>query len=396
MKMLNNIQHTQRASFTRRLFFCALPCLLLCLVATACKPGKPSAKTERTAADSVMNLRYAQGFQVAYFPQYKKVSVKSPWTSGQQVYYLYHGEKPADLPQDGPAIRIPLQKVALTSCTHVGFMDRLGLLTRVGACCNLPMVYQSEIRQAAADGRVADLGDNFAINAEKTISLGLDAMFWSGYGQVDTKVKFLQQAGLPVVENNEWMEKELLGRAEWLRFMAVFFDEEVMADSLFLASVEAYTNLKQLAAADSLVPKKTILAGENFRGTWYVPGGGSYMAQLFRDAGASYYFENDSTKGSHALSLERVLRDMGHSDIWVGVDASTLKQLEAKDARYSWFDAFRNKQVYAYNRRSTSQGGNDFWESGVARPEWLLADFVKLLHPQLLPEQDWNFLVALP
>jgi iron complex transport system substrate-binding protein len=159
--------------------------------------------------------------------------------------------------------------------------------------------------------------------------------------------------------------------------------------------VQAYNHLKAMAAEDSLYQPKSLMVGENFRGTWYVPGGRSYMAQLFRDAGASYLFENDTTSGSISLNLERVLRDMGHCDIWVGADASSLADLAAQDARYTWFDAYKNKAVYSYNRCSTPQGGNDFWERGVAHPDLLLSDFVKLLHPHLMTDREWNFLVAL-
>lgn len=343
-----------------------------------------------------MQLQYAKGFQVEYHADYKKVTVHNPWGGSPSVYYLYRQQKPSHLPSEAQAIQIPLKSVATASCTHIGFLDRLGLLSKVKGACNLSVVYHPAFRQAAAEGLVSDLGDNYAINAEKTLALGVDAFFWSGYGQQDAKVNFLRQAGLPIIENNEWMETDLLARAEWLRFMAVFFDQEALADSLFQETVASYQALKLLAAQDSLTTPKSLMVGENFRGTWYVPGGRSYMAQLFRDAGAHYRFADDTSTGSLALSLERVLRDMGHADIWVGADAASLAELAAQDARYTWFDAYKNKAVYSYNRRFTPQGGNDFWESGVVRPEWLLSDFVKLLHPHLMQDEEWNFLVALP
>lgn len=396
--MLNKIHNSQRASFRGRLFLCAYLCL--CLLFCACQPAsrKQAALSlaQEAQPDSCMSLHYAKGFQVEYYPDYKKVSVHNPWGGKPSLYYLYHQQKPKDLPEHAQAIQIPLNSLATTSCTHIGFLDRLGQLPKVKGACNLSMVYHPAFRQAAQASLISDLGDNYAINAEKALSLQVDALFWSGYGQQDAKINFLRKAGLPIIENNEWMEPDLLARAEWLRFMAVFFDQEALADSLFQCTLRSYQTLKQMAAQDSLSHPKTLMVGENFRGTWYVPGGRSYMAQLFRDAGADYYFENDSSSGSLALSLERVLRDMGHADIWVGADAASLADLAAQDARYTWFDAYKNKAVYSYNRRSTPQGGNDFWEAGVAHPDRLLSDFVKLLHPQLLPDREWNFLVALP
>ena len=33
-------------------------------------------------------------------------------------------------------------------------------------------------------------------------------------------------------------------------------------------------------------------------------------------------------------------------------------------------------------------GGNDYWESGAVSPHLILADLVKIFHPQLLPDHE--------
>ncbi len=393
--MLNKVYNTQKASFTRRLFLCVYLSHFV-LAMSSCQgfsrqPKKHLLQTQVMPADSCMHLYHAKGFQVEYFPDYKKVSVYNPWGGNVSLYYLYQNEKPASLPSDGVAVKIPVRSLAVASCTHVGFLDRLGLLSTVKGACNAQLIYQPEMRKSLTEGRLQDLGDNFSINAEKVLALRADALFWSGYGQFDTKIAFLQDSGLPVIENNEWMEQSPLARAEWLRFMAVFFNQEALADSLYAETMHAYQSLKDLADIDKS-PRKHLLVGENFRGTWYVPGGRSYMAQLFRDASAEYFYANDTTSGSIALNVERVLRDMSASDVWVGVAASSLRELAEKDARYVWFEAYKNAEVYAYDKRHTPQGGSDFWESAVVRPDLLLSDFVKLLHPELMWHKDWIYL----
>ena len=33
-------------------------------------------------------------------------------------------------------------------------------------------------------------------------------------------------------------------------------------------------------------------------------------------------------------------------------------------------------------------GGNDYYESGIVRPDLVLEDFIRILHPEVLPDND--------
>ena len=45
----------------------------------------------------------------------------------------------------------------------------------------------------------------------------------------------IQTAGVPVVANTEWLEPTALGRAEWLKYMALFLNEERKAQTSYSA-----------------------------------------------------------------------------------------------------------------------------------------------------------------
>lgn len=343
--------------------------------------------------DSVLHLHYAQGFGIAYFDSYTRVEVYHPWANKQIMarYYLYRQDGSL-LPQDGQAVRIPLTSLSVASCTHVAFLDLLNELDLIQGVCNAARVYNPRLRYAINKGEVADLGDAFRINREKALGLRSQALMASGYNQFDENLHALEQAGMLIIYNNEWMEQNLLARAEWLRFVACFLDKDQLADSLFRQTRDNYMRLKDLVSrAEKPYPK--VMSGDNFRGSWYMPGGRSHQAQLFRDAGAAYYFENDTTAGSIACNFEQVVRDFNQADIWVGAgNALSLKDLLAIDERYTWFKAVRNKQVYAYQRRLSPGGGNDYWESAVVHPDSLLADCIKLFHPELMSAHEWVFI----
>ena len=194
------------------------------------------------------------------------------------------------------------------------------------------------------------------------------------------------QAGIPVVYNNEWMESSLLARAEWIKFIAVFFDKEKEADSIFNVVNESYQSVKAKAPVVKETP--AIVSGSNFRGTWYMPGGNSFMAHLFADAGGDYYYAGDDSKGSLPLNVESVLKNFSHADVWLNCNFASIDELVQADKKHALFKPVTTKRVYNFNKRMLPSSANDFWESAVARPDWLLLDVISVLHPDLYPDHE--------
>ena len=48
------------------------------------------------------------------------------------------------------------------------------------------------------------------------------------------------------------------------------------------------------------------------------------------------------------------------------------------------------------NARVNVDGGNDYWEGGISNPDIVLADLIKILHPELLPEHQLFYYRKLP
>ena len=343
-----------------------------------------SAKSEKEQTSDSLKLTYAQGFAVKYFAGYKEVIVFSPWVKGSVYarYFLVNDDK-TKTPANGTKIKIPLQTIAATSVTHFEFLSLLGELQTVNAVCSPEIIYNSEINKGIKSGAIADLGNAFNINVEKTLQLKPGAVMMSGYNQNDPYAKRVSQAGIPVIFNNEWMETSLLARAEWIKFVAAFYDKEKRADSIFSAVDKRYNEIKTKAAA--VKNKPNIMAGSNFRGTWYMPSGRNYMGKLFADAGANYFYANDTTAGSLPLNVETVLKNFSETDVWLNCNFQSLDELVKADAKHAYFRPVKLKQVYNFNKRKLPSTANDFWESAVARPDLLLSDVIAILHPDILP-----------
>jgi iron complex transport system substrate-binding protein len=131
------------------------------------------------------------------------------------------------------------------------------------------------------------------------------------------------------------------------------------------------------------------MSGMAWEGTWYVPGGNSLIAQYIDDAGASYFWNDNNDTGTVTLDFEAVF-DMGKdAGYWVSSGTwNNLEELEAEDSLYIEFNSVNNGTVYSSYYKVNENGGNDYYESGVVRPDLVLADFVKMFHPELIPDHE--------
>jgi iron complex transport system substrate-binding protein len=363
--------------------------IFLCLAVlsvTACSTGSNKTDVISDSADSSV-IVYAKGFSIRYFSDYTQVIVNNPWKSGliYATYFLVKDTQ-TEVPEGGVKILVPLKTIAPASVTHYEFLHLLGELNTVTGICQADIVYNKEIKKGIEEGRITDLGDAFHINVEKVLQLSPSALMMSGYNQKDANVQRISQAGIPVIYNNEWMETSLLGRAEWIKFVAAFYDKSQLADSVFSNIENRYNDIKQKVT--NIKDKPGIMAGSNFRGTWYMPAGRSFMGQLFADAGSRYFYSNDTTTGSLPLNVEKVLRDFSDADIWLNCNFATLDELIKSDSKHALFKPVQTRQVYNFNKRMLPSGANDFWESAVARPDLLLSDVIAVLHPEILPDYE--------
>jgi iron complex transport system substrate-binding protein len=364
-----------------------LALVLTCFGYIGCNKRQKSAHTNTSTPISSMSIGYAEGFSIDYFDSYTRIRIYNPWNKGSflKTYYLVDDKK-TKTPANGIKIKVPLSTIIVNSCSHLEFINLLQETGSINGMSSPERVYNATIKKRFEDGKIENIGDAFAMNIEKIILKRPDAIMVTGYNQMDDTNTRLESTKIPVIVNIEWMEPTSLGRAEWIKFVAAFYKKERMADSIFNKVEANYREL--LALANTVKDRPSIASGNSFKGTWYLPGGNSFMGKLYQDAGGNYVFASNSNTGSLPLSFEVALKELRNCDIWLGSNANSLSELALLDSRLTLFDAYKNKKVFNYNKRATPSGGNDYWESAIARPDILLKDLIKVLHPTLLPDYD--------
>ena len=337
------------------------------------------------------NLDYANNFNIEHSDNYTTLSILSPWEADKVLYTYYLVKNDTiQTPKDGVKIKVPVDKIAVNSCSHVAYIDALGLTAKIVASTDPGYVYNENFRNLLSEEKIENLGGSYDMNFEKILKVSPEVLMVTGFKGVDNMALRAQEAGITVVYNYEWVEKTVLGRAEWIKFFGELFDLREKADSIFNEIKTEYLRCAELAGSATNKPK--VLSGAPYKGTCYIPGGQTFMAEFYNNSGMDYFYKDNKDNFSLALSLETVMGNFLSSDIWVGVDAKTYEALASQDERLMLFKPAKTKKVYHYLNRTTTTGGNDFWESAMLRPDILLKDFIYIAHPDLLPNWELYYL----
>ncbi|TPG58716.1 ABC transporter substrate-binding protein [Hymenobacter nivis] len=334
-------------------------------------------------------VQYAKGFTISYVAGGKLVTILSPFeqkTTATRYLLVPRGAaRPAGY-ADAHVIETPLRSLVALSSMHVALADFLGAADLVVGLGSFKYASAPAVRARIAAGKVYEVGQGKELNNEQLIAQHPDLVMATGWpGEGLARFQTLEAAGVPVMINSEWVETTPLARAEWVKVLAALLNREDLVNQRFDKVAHSYNRLAALGHQAAERPK--VVIGLPFKDVWYVPDADSYLTQFLRDAGCTYAWDQArAPSGSLALSFETVAPVALAADYWLQTGTAAAKaDIVAQDARYAAFVPFKTNRVYNNNRRTNAQGSNDYWESGAVRPDLVLSDLIKILHPELLP-----------
>lgn len=392
-----------------RPFALATQSLLLCLW-VACSPPRSSEPTGTESGRCIDHYdptadyfpdrpqpRYAERFTVEYHKSYKVVTVTLPDETPPFTYLLVRCGTPRPEGFGGAVtIEVPVRSVVTTSTTELPHLVELDLLDALVGHDELDYVSSPEVRRKAERGEIAEVGRDSRLNFELLLALDPDLVLAASIGSHELGIfTRLQESGIHVAHVPSFLETTPLGRAEWILFTALFFNRENRAEEIFGKVAERYAELRRRGATVETRP--TVLVGGPLGDTWYVPGGRSFIAQMIADAGGTYLWADVPKAGSVPLALESVYERAVGADYWIQPNVmASLAEIRAVDERLATLGPFLHQRVYANDARLNDRGphgvgGNDYWESGTLRPDLVLADLLKILHPELVPEHELTY-----
>ena len=346
-------------------------------------PFESASSATYAASTDTVRVHYARGFAVDYGKGYPTLLIYGPADTMRYVL-LPTDATPSETPPSATAlIRTPVRRLVVTSTTHLGLVELLDARDRLVGIGQTDYVYDADIRRRAEQGQIQEVAVGGSLNVESVLALQPDLVMVSANPGGTASYQPLLAAGIPVIVNAEWQEGSPLGKAEWVKLLAVLLGKELVANERFEAIATAYDSLAQQVPRDTEAP--LVITGSPFQGAWYVPGHNSHVGQLLRDARATWPGEHDSSAVSFNVALETLYPYGLRADYWINPGTyATLPQLGQQDERFTAFRPYQRGAVYAHTRRVSDSGGNDYYESGAVRPDRVLADLIEIFHPEVL------------
>ncbi|MAT89309.1 MAG: ABC transporter substrate-binding protein [Flavobacteriaceae bacterium] len=372
-----------------------LAILISIMVVLSCKHSQEKPTSHRSETKSI-SLQYANGFEITSEDAYQQVTITRPWPGASKTftYALVPKGNPHPEGQFDAVVEVPIETIVVTSTTHIPSLEMLGETNRLVGFPNLAYISSEKTRKRIDAGKITELGKNESLNTELLIDLSPKAVVTFAVEGDNKTVKTLEKTRIPVIYNADWTETHPLGKAEWIKFFGILFGKEQQADSIFSSIEKNYQDAKKLAA--TATEKPTVLSGAMYKDVWYLPQGDSWAAQFIADAKGDYLWADTEGTGSASLNIESVLEKGRTAEVWIGPSQFTsFQQMQEAHAVYEQFEAFRNKEVYSFTNKKGATGGVLYYEVAPNRPDWVLKDIIKILHPELLLEHTFQFFTPL-
>lgn len=264
-------------------------------------PAQQATESESPFAVSVElptpSVEFATGFQVQEGPGYRLVSVVADpssveetanrsWTEGADRMVLVPRGSTPSLPPELealPRFEVPVSSIATNRDADALRVKVLGALDRLRGIGGTA-IYDEDIHAGVVEGRIGSIGSALhrTTNIEFLLTAGIEAaLFRVASLEHADQFNRIREVGVPAAPMFDWAERSYLGRAEWLKYVAMFLGADDEADRVFEAMVAKRDSLVDLADG---VPSVPVIWAFRSGDRWMVHRN-SLESELLQDAG---------------------------------------------------------------------------------------------------------------
>ena len=333
-----------------------------------------------------LHLLYATHFNVEYLQDGRKRVTDG---AGRKLLLVPRGQEMSGLPPASPVIRIPVKRVVTRWSTIPSLLQALGTMrTIVGVMTRREESCNEQIKEWLAQGTVASLGAHGTVDYEKLYAMNPDVFFVSRW----EKTNKLNELAIPYAVITEYLEDHPLGRLEWIKFFAAFYNKEKEANDFFAKAVR---NVQQLSQKIEKVKKRPgILWGFIRRGgTIYAPRGKCYVSRMIAIAGGDSVLKGLRRMGGAPISLEQFYEHGRDAAIYICPEPlpqygiTSIRKLVALNPILADFRAVKRGNVWCFQPW--------YWES-IDKTDGIIADLAAIFHPALFPGHKPRYFFKLP
>ena len=333
-------------------------------------------------SEVIYSPTHATGFEIRGCEEGNStlIVVKNPWQGADDVEQMLLIDRDGTFNTSGTDIqRIDhdAKRIICMSSSYVAMLSTIGKQEAIAGVSGINFISDKYV--VANSDKIGDVGYDNNINYEMVVALNPDLVLLYGVMGASGMESKLRELGIPYLYLGEYVESSPLGKAEWMVAVGEITGARDKAVEIFSTISERYT---ALATEVSLAAKerKQVMLNTPYRDSWFIPSEQNYIARIIRDAGGEPFTIAGTGNSSQPIDIEQAYIWASEADVWLNVGASnSLEELIRQNPKFADVKAVREKRVYNNNARQTTQGGSDFWESGVVRPDVILQDLVTIL-----------------
>ncbi|MGC4028486.1 MAG: ABC transporter substrate-binding protein [Steroidobacteraceae bacterium] len=362
--------------------------------------GSSGTATSVTASGTSVPLRHARTFSITQNDGYRVVQLRASITTWggaaegpeQQatVVLVPRDREPPPLTGElagATLVRTPVERIAVNYAPVEAMAKALGVSDRLVAVGGRQS-YDDAVRDRVLRREIAQVGYGWHMPPELDALLGsrpdvfLMAMAELSHAEQLQRANELGVPTLPVFAD---AELDYMGKVDYMILFGMLVGRESQAEAYVAEVEQRVAALKELAARQ---PRRRVLSA------WY---GGSDVwmvtlrnaeAALIRDANAEVVMQKPDDPrrdSSERIGTEVLLRDAIDADCWVSRDTLSEPYRDAAVLRH--FKAYREGCMFAADGRSRRDiDSYDIYETAPIRPDLLLGDYIRMLHPALRTE----------
>ena len=354
--------------------------LSLILLASCTQGGAPF--DHALFSEVIYSPTHAAGFEIRGCEEGNStlIVVKNPWQGADDVEQMLLIDRDGEYDTSGAdvqRINHNAKRIICMSSSYVAMLSTIGKQEAIVGVSGINFISDEYV--TSQKELIGDVGYDNNINYEMVLALNPDLVLLYGVTGASAMESKLRELGIPYLYLGEYVESSPLGKAEWMVAVGEITGARDKAEELFNTISERYTNLAtEVSLAGN--ERKRVMLNTPYRDSWFIPSEQNYIARIIRDAGGQPFTIAGEGNSSQPIDIEQAYIWASQADVWLNVGAcNTMEELTRQNPKFADVKAVREKRVYNNNGRQTEQGGSDFWESGVVRPDVILQDLVTIL-----------------
>lgn len=333
-------------------------------------------------------FRHSNQLSVEYHRHFKRVTFR-PSVSAEEKVELLLVQCGTPVPAHADTsivVSVPVSRIATASRAMLGAADEIGVVERFVGISDPRAVTVPAFKKRVEAGAIAPMSGHAHGNIEPIMGADPDVYFTfhSAYPQFNIHPK-LWALGVRAIPHGDSLEATPLGRAEWMKLLAMLTNREARGEEAFDRIERNYQAV--LSIIGEVVDRPAVLAGTaSQRDVMELFGGANHRAALLRDAGGRFVLERNRFTGSWLITpFEQVYAAGADAPFWIGTRPGirSVDALIAANANHRWFEtAIARDSVYALDLGYRGMFAYHLEDQGLNNPHRQLLEIASILHPE--------------